>query len=291
MTKKRILVVQNDSDTAMMLKMYFTEHDYDVQIVSEGKAALTTSKQDPPQLILLDSALPDMNGDDVCRELRQSHRTSHVPIIFLTERDERQAKLASLDSGADDYITKPFDIEELRLRVKNQFQRIERETRTGTFPIGSETDKARIQNFLNQLVKNADTPWCYLDGVIENLSPFKAVYGFMAGMEITRLLEKTIKEVMETIGTTEDYFERWGDDRLVGITLSPQPDDFLNTLQTRFNEDVLQYYSFIDRDQGYLLHEDQAIPFMKLAVGMISSHTIPHTTAVDVMEQATRERG
>src|SRR5690606_21449858 len=111
MSKGRILVVEDDFDISNMLRIFFSGQGYDVQVAPRGGDALTMTRKQLPHLIVLDIMLPDMNGYDVCRELRTTSRTSHIPIIFLTQKDERSDKIAGLQLGADDYITKPFDIE------------------------------------------------------------------------------------------------------------------------------------------------------------------------------------
>lgn len=105
MSKGRILVVEDDFDISNMLRIYFTGQGYDVQVAPRGGDALTLTRKQLPQLIVLDIMLPDMDGYAVCRELRQTTRTSHIPIIFLTQRDERSDRIAGLELGADDYIT------------------------------------------------------------------------------------------------------------------------------------------------------------------------------------------
>nr|MBI2904388.1 response regulator [Chloroflexota bacterium] len=117
MAKGRILIVEDDFDISNMLRIYFSGQGYDVNVAPRGGDALTLARQQLPHLIVLDIMLPDMDGYAVCRELRQTTRTSHIPIIFLTQKDERSDRITGLELGADDYITKPFDIEELKLRV------------------------------------------------------------------------------------------------------------------------------------------------------------------------------
>ena len=122
MSKGRILIVEDDLDTAEMLRLVFSEANYSVEVTFRGTDALDYTRRHIPDLIILDIVLPGMNGYAVCRELRTTTRTSHIPIIFLTQKDERGDRIAGLELGADDYITKPFDIEELKLRVKNAIQ-------------------------------------------------------------------------------------------------------------------------------------------------------------------------
>src|SRR5512136_1279648 len=127
MSKGRILIVEDDNDISNMLRIYFSAQGYEVTVAGRGNEALERTRKQLPNVIVLDIMLPDIDGYEVCTRLRRTLRTSHVPIIFLTQKDERSDRIAGLELGADDYITKPFDIEELRLRVSNAIARQERE--------------------------------------------------------------------------------------------------------------------------------------------------------------------
>src|SRR5262249_34970770 len=107
MSKGRILVVEDDFDISNMLRIYFTGQGFEVSVARRGNDALSMTRQSLPHLIVLDIMLPDMDGYAVCKQLRTTTRTSHIPIIFLTQKDERSDKIAGLELGADDYITKP----------------------------------------------------------------------------------------------------------------------------------------------------------------------------------------
>ena len=169
MKKGRILVVEDDSDIGNMLRIYFTGQGYDVDLATNGSDALTSAHANMPNLIVLDILLPDMDGYSVCQELRASPRTHHIPIIFLTQKDSRSDRIAGLELGADDYITKPFDIEELKLRVQNAITRAARESlidpRTG-LPTG-----AIIQEKLSELVNKKE--WSLLYCRLEQFEGFK----------------------------------------------------------------------------------------------------------------------
>ena len=89
MGKARLLVVEDDVDIGNMLKIYFSGMDFDVDVAVRGSEALEKTKQVLPHLIVLDIMLPDIDGYEVCRKLRTNMRTSHIPVIFLTQRDER----------------------------------------------------------------------------------------------------------------------------------------------------------------------------------------------------------
>ncbi len=252
MGKGRILVVEDDFDISNMLRIYFTGQGYDVQVAPRGGDALTLTRKQLPQVIVLDIMLPDMNGYDVCRELRSTTRTSHIPIMFLTQKDERSDKLIGLEMGADDYITKPFDIEELKLRVKNQIERAERDNYTD--PNSGLPSSSLIEEKLRELMRE-DKVWGYLDIKLVNYEPFKEVYGFVAGNEVLRFMALILGEVVDERGTPNDFIGHAGSDNFVVITYSDKIDDLVNRLVSRFSEEVQQHYSFIDRERGFMMKD------------------------------------
>src|SRR5512139_1896573 len=174
MGKARLLVVEDDIDIGNMLKIYFSGMDFDVDVAVRGSDALEKTKQVLPHLIVLDIMLPDIDGYEVCRTLRTNMRTSHIPVIFLTQKDERSDKLQGLELGADDYITKPFDIEELKLRVQGAIRRSERESLTD--PRSGLPAGRLIEDQLRRIIHNDD--WALLDIRVNHLDAFQEVYGF-----------------------------------------------------------------------------------------------------------------
>jgi len=118
MSNGRILIVEDDFDISNMLRIFFTGQGYHVDVAARGSEALELCRKKLPDLIVLDIMLPDMNGYEVCKVMRTTTRTSHIPIIFLTQKDERSDRIAGLELGADDYITKPFSTQEVVERVR-----------------------------------------------------------------------------------------------------------------------------------------------------------------------------
>ena len=117
--KSKILIVEDDLDIAEMLNAYFRVQGYEVFTVNWGEDGVRAAQTVLPDLMILDIRLPDIDGYEVARRVRSDRRTSDIPIIFLTEKRERIDRLQGFEVGADDYITKPFDVQELRLRVRN----------------------------------------------------------------------------------------------------------------------------------------------------------------------------
>jgi len=118
MSKGRILVVGGDVDVSRTLAVYLDAHRFSMHVVSRGDEALSACRQSPPDAVILNLDLPDVNGYDLCRQMRADERTGHSYILTLLPVDDRDAKLAALESGADEVVMHPIDIEEVRLRIE-----------------------------------------------------------------------------------------------------------------------------------------------------------------------------
>lgn len=272
MGKARLLVVEDDIDIGNMLKIYFTGMDFDVDVAVRGKDALEKTKQVLPHLIVLDIMLPDIDGYEVCRNLRTSMRTSHIPVIFLTQKDERSDKLQGLELGADDYITKPFDIEELKLRVQGAIRRSERESLTD--PRSGLPAGRLIEDQLRRIIRQRG--WALLDTGINHFEPFKNVYGFVAGDDVLRFTSMLIGEVVDELGTASDFIGHAGGDNFIIITTEEKAPAIKARLKERFDNEVQTHYNFMDRQQGFIQSPASGdtivkAPFMTMIVGVVSS--------------------
>lgn len=289
MSKGRILVVEDDFDISNMLRIYFTGQGYDVQVAPRGTDALTMTRQQLPQLIVLDIMLPDMDGYAVCRELRTTTRTKHIPIIFLTQKDERSDKIAGLELGADDYITKPFDIEELKLRVQNAIMRSEREKLTD--PRSGLPSGRLIEDQLRELIRRDD--WAYVDMRITDFDPFRDKYGFVAGDEVLRFTAMLVGEVVDELGSPGDFIGHAGNDNFVLITTKGKVKEIKERLSTRFDHEVQTHYSYLDREQGGMKIDEgdgeKTVSLMKLSIGFVTSER-DFSDIREITEAAAEER-
>ncbi len=118
--KQRILVVDDEPQLTRVLRRSLTTKGYDVRIAGDGEFALQTFHDWPPELVITDLAMPNMSGLELCRRLRA---ISEVPIIVLSVRGEETTKVEALDAGADDYVTKPFGMDELLARIRAALRR------------------------------------------------------------------------------------------------------------------------------------------------------------------------
>ena len=290
MSKARILVVEDDADIANMLKIYFSSQGYDVDIAARGEEALEKTRQNMPHLIVLDIMLPDIDGYEVCRRLRTSTRTSHIPIIFLTQKDERSDRLQGLELGADDYITKPFDIEELRLRVQNAISRSERESLTD--PRSGLPAGRLIEDHLRQIIRQDG--WALMDIRINHYDAFREVYGFVAAGDVLRFTAMLLNEVVDEVGTPEDFIGHPGEENFVVITTEEAAPAIRERLKERFAEEVKSHYTFLDREQGYITLEENGkekkVPLMSLSIGIVSPSQYEFADIREITELAAEAR-
>jgi two-component system KDP operon response regulator KdpE len=124
--KKRILIVDDEPQITRVLRRSLTTHGYDVRVASDGLAALQTFGDWPPDLVVTDLSMPQTDGLQLCRNLRA---ISQLPIIVLSVRGEERTKVQALDAGADDYVTKPFGMDELLARIRAALRRSARATK------------------------------------------------------------------------------------------------------------------------------------------------------------------
>jgi diguanylate cyclase (GGDEF)-like protein len=291
MGNARLLVVEDDIDIANMLKIYFTSLQYDVDVANRGRDALDKTKQVLPHLIVLDIMLPDIDGYEVCRTLRTSTRTSHIPVIFLTQKDERSDKLQGLELGADDYITKPFDIEELKLRVQGAIRRSERESLTD--PRSGLPAGRLIEEQLRRIIREKE--WALLDVRINNFEAFKDVYGFVAGDDVVRFAAMMIGEVVDELGTTSDFIGHAGGDNFIIITTDEAAPKIRQRLKERFVNEVQSHYNFIDRQQGFIQAPKpdggvEKVGFMYFSAGLVSPSLQSFADIREITELAAEAR-
>ena len=121
---KTILIVDDTPDNLRLLAKILGAKDYNVRLASSGARALASALKDPPDLILLDIMMPEMNGYEVCRQIRGDPLLRELPVLFLTAKAKDEDKIEGFRAGADDYLSKPFNMEELELRVKAILRRV-----------------------------------------------------------------------------------------------------------------------------------------------------------------------
>lgn len=291
MPTSRLLVVEDNRDIANVLNLYLTGQGYQVKVTPRGRDALSLSRLELPSLILLDILLPDLDGYEVCRALRSSPRTGHIPIIFLTQKDERADRIAGLQLGADDYVTKPFDMEELHLRVKNALRRASYENLTN--PVTGLPSGRLIEEQLKALIKRSQ--WTVLYIGVCGLRAFNDLYGFVAADDVLRFAAMVLGESMDALEGAEDFVGHIGGGDFIIIT-TPERETFLrDRIASRFNSEVRSFYNFKDRERGHLLVKEDTgrekkVALMSVAVGLVRGEPGRFSDIREITEVASDAR-
>jgi two-component system, OmpR family, alkaline phosphatase synthesis response regulator PhoP len=223
-----ILVVEDENSIASFVSLYLKNAGYTVRTASTGSEGLSQVAAQMPNLIVLDLMLPDIDGIEVCKRIRQ---TSDVPILMLTARDEDVDKIIGLEVGADDYLTKPFNPRELVARVKSILRRAaperrERESETiehGDLHIDAGRREVRVVDDEIQLApKEFDLLWELLDHrglVLTRDQLLERVWGYTFAGD-TRTVDVHVRQLRRKLGDASPIVTVWG----VGYKVSPAKD-------------------------------------------------------------------
>jgi DNA-binding response OmpR family regulator len=213
-----ILVVEDETSIASFVSLYLKNSGYAVKVATTGSAALNTIAAEMPALIVLDLNLPDMDGIEICRRVRKS---SDVPILMLTARDEDVDKIIGLEVGADDYLTKPFNPRELVARVKSVLRRstadrrIEQgdELRHGELVINAGRREVLVGDDEIQLApKEFDLLWELLDHrgiVLTRDQLLERVWGYTFAGD-TRTVDVHVRQIRRKLGDASPIVTVWG---------------------------------------------------------------------------------
>ena len=291
MSKGLLLIVEDDSDISSMLQIYFESQGYESISVARGEEALEICRQKLPNLVILDILLPDIDGYEVCRQLRGNLRTSHIPIIFLTQKDERSDQIAGLELGADDYITKPFDLQLLMLRVDGALRRAGWLSLTS--PVTGLPSSKLIEEQLRQILRSHD--WAVLYIGINEIEAFNGSYGFIAGDDVLRFAAMLLSEVVDDEGAGSEFIGHIGNDDFIIISTPEAAPRIQMRLRERFDAEVEAFYNFKDRERGYIEiasadGQRSKAPLMSLAVGLVRHDAAPFADIREITEVAAEAR-
>ncbi len=244
--KAKILIVEDDLDIAEMLNAYFRVQGYEVFTVNWGEDGVRAAQTVLPNLVILDIRLPDIDGFEVARRVRSDRRTHEIPIIFLTEKRDRMDRLQGFEAGADDYITKPFDVQELRLRVRNALKRVSQPSLTN--PVSGLPEGALVEEKLSDVVHKSGLALLHIS--IVNLQAFRDSYGFVASDDVLRAISMMILNTLKETGSPEDFLGHLGPSDFI-VVLSPQTLlPFQEKIKARLEQSLDYFYPLTEREQA-----------------------------------------
>lgn len=267
MEKHAILIVEDDPDVAELLSTFFSSFDYTVHHAAWGADALKIAREHLFSLIMLDIRLPDISGYEVCRQLRTQRRTQDVPILFLTEKRDRVDKLQGLELGVVDYITKPFDILELQLRVRNAIQRASQKNLIN--PITELPDTHLVDEKLSALIGDQH-PWALIVLEVHGMDKLREMYGFVAADDMLRAITMIARNSVREHGSEGDFIGHLGPEQLIIFTHASRVAPIRQRAETRIRYSLETFYR--PKDDAAPAEQDS---FMTLSVGVLDASQGP----------------
>jgi len=192
--------------------------------------------------------------------VRTDRRTNEIPIIFLTEKRERIDRLQGFEVGADDYITKPFDVQELRLRVRNALKRVSQGSLTN--PVSGLPEGPLVEERLSEVIHKSG--WALLHISINNLDSFREAYGFVASDDVLRAISLMIHNTMKETGSSEDFLGHMSPTDFAVVISPSNLVPFQERIKSRLEQSLDYFYPIKDREQASQRQDRLAIEISEI---------------------------
>jgi diguanylate cyclase (GGDEF)-like protein len=284
-----ILVVEDDRFIARLLQVELDVAGYRVRIANDGATALEMAVKDPPDLALVDVMMPGMDGFELTRRLRDDHRTEGVSIIIVTARGLTADKLEGLTAGADDYIVKPFENEEMLARVRGALRRAK--YMRAQSPLTGLPGNLRIEDEIQARVEAGEEfALMYLD--LDNFKAYSDRYGFVRGDDALRTTGRIIRDAAKTVGGTEAFVGHIGGDDFVIVTTPELAIPTAHEVIARFDAAAPSLYDPEEAARGFIEAEDrqgqrQRFPLLSISIGIATTAIRQFGHRAEVVQIAT----
>jgi diguanylate cyclase (GGDEF)-like protein len=294
-----LLVVDDDPFIARLLEIELKAAGYDVRVASDGEQALAAAQERPPNLVLADVMMPNMDGFELTRRLRQDPRTATASVIMLTARGLSADKLEGFALGADDYIVKPFDTPELLARIRGVLNRAS-DTRS-TSPMTGLAGNVAIEDEIERRVAAGETfAILYVD--LDGFKAFNDRYGFLRGDEVIKETARVVEEAASQVAGADAFVGHAGGDDFVVVVPPEQATAAAQQVIQSFDEMAPALYDVDDRANGYIEVTDRRgdlarFPIMTLSIGIATTdkrmfrHYAEAVTVAMEMKQYTKQTG
>jgi len=286
MSKEKILVIEDEEDIANLVKTALEGEGFEVTVGNSGEEGLEEIHRTPPDLLVLDLGLPGMSGYQVCQKIREDVSLAHIPIIMLTAKGSTSDKVIGLSYAPDDYITKPFQNEELVARVKTHLTRTASDLSAnpltklpGNIPLTEALEKCLSQERLFAVL--------YLD--LSNFKAFNDKYSYLRGDKVLRTTAQIILKTVKEKGNPDDFIGHIGGDDFIVITSPDKLDPICKGIIKHFDQEVPSLYDEEDRKRKYIITKDRQnkttkFPLMTISIGVVTNKARKFTSPAEISD-------
>ncbi|MGA1839135.1 MAG: response regulator [bacterium] len=284
----KVLVVDDDPATRDIIRLSLCPLGYQISEAVTGTEGLEKVIIENPDIIVLDVMLPEKSGLDVCHYLKESSITAHLPIIMLTAKQDLADKLTGLDTGADDYIIKPFDPLELEARIKALL----RKTRRDLFanPLTRLPGSISIEKEIQRIIDEGE-PFAAIFIDLDNFKAYNDNYGYAAGNRIIIFTAHTIMSANKKYGNPQDFIGHIGGDDFVCLTTPICVDNVCQEIIRIFDQLIHLHYREEDLKRGYIVNEDRRgrikkFPLMSITLVVVTNEEATFDHHLQISEKA-----
>ena len=279
----RILIADDELAVRQLLELVLVGQGYDVALAANGAQLVRMAQERVPDLVLVDLMMPQLDGYEAIRQLRNDTRTAHLPMLILTAKSTLDDVVTGFETGAEDYITKPFNIPELVARIKGHLRRASQQ------PVRNPLSGLPGNVLLTEELKyrlNRPEQFAFLYVDLDNFKAFNDTYGPARGDRVIKLLAEILIETVYKHGTGTDFIGHIGGDDFAIITTPIVLDTICQALISAFDQRVRLLYDDADLERGYLQGIDRQgvlrrFPLTSLSIGVATNR---HRTFADYEE-------
>jgi|SRR3989339_173175 len=284
----KILIIDDDSSVVELLKINLESSGYQVNYIYDGKTALEIIEKEKYDLIILDIMLPEVNGYRICQYLRRKRTNFFTPIIILSAKDKLFDKMKGLRLGADDYISKPFDVQELVIKVDAILKRTMHILSANplTYLPGNASIVQEVNSRLNNDEKFA---FAYID--INNFKAYNDRYGFNKGDRVIKYVADSLRRIVRC----NEFIGHIGGDDFVLISKPEYAETNCRKIIELFDNVVEKFYSLEDAKKGCIVEKNrlgkkQKFKLMSLSIGIVTNENINVRHYGEIVELATETK-
>ncbi len=270
---QRILIADDDPTILKVEEYNLRKAGYEVITATNGEETLRKVQEERPDLVILDVVMPKMDGYEVCQKIRDGRFKSHVPIIMLTIKKEVEDTIKGLKTGANDYVIKPFNPQELLARVEVNLRRSRYDIEAN--PLTGLPGNLSIMDKIKERLKD-ERCFCVVYCDLDNFKSFNDIYGYERGDTVIKLTAHTIGMVIEELGDSDDFIGHIGGDDFILLTIPERVDHICQQIIKEFDKSILNLYDEKDQHAGCLLCENrmgevQKFPIVSISIACVSN--------------------
>lgn len=283
-----ILIADDDLEILELLKYTFEAERYQVYTAADGEEAWQKTQELLPDIVLLDVTMPKMTGFEVCDQIRSHSTTCLIPVILLTSRSATKDRVFGLKRGADDYLIKPCDMQELLARVDRLIRRY-REALSANPLTGLPGNVTIEREIMRRLSTGEAFAVMYTD--MDNFKVYNDAYGFERGDRVIRLTSSILRSAAMKEGTPDDFLGHIGGDDFILVTRPEHAAPVAGMIIHHFDLYIPREYDEQTRGRGFVQGrdrqgQDMRFPLMTISIGCVQVHAGAFTHYAQIAERA-----